>query len=90
VVPLLTFNGLSHPTGTSVDVERLFSRGQLVLSHTWGQLSITSTRVLLCLGLWSLLGLIWNEDLEEVGNLDEIDGRIELERVSNILQGLDI
>jgi hypothetical protein len=81
---------LLHLIGTSIDVERLFSRGRLVLSHTRGRLTATSTRALLCLGSWSSLGLIRDEDLEGVGKLDEIDGRIELERVSKVLQGLEV
>jgi hypothetical protein len=58
---------LSHPSSgpshssnslaTSVDVERLFSRGQPVLSHTRSRLSVASTRALLCLGSWSLMEL---------------------------------
>ena len=74
-------------TGTSIDVERLFSRGRLLLSHTWNRLTGTSTRALLCLGSWSLQGLILDQDLDEVGKLDEIDGKIELESVAKVLQG---
>ena len=62
------------------------SNGRLVLSHTRSRLSVNSTRALLCLGSWSLLGLVRDQDLEEVGKLDEIDGRIELERVAHILR----
>ncbi|KDR79571.1 hypothetical protein GALMADRAFT_47315, partial [Galerina marginata CBS 339.88] len=47
---------LSIPA-TSTDVERLFSRGRLILSHTRSRLSPQSTRALLCLGSWSLAGL---------------------------------
>ncbi|KIM46598.1 hypothetical protein M413DRAFT_63255, partial [Hebeloma cylindrosporum] len=74
-------------SGTSVDVEHLFSCGCLILSHTRSRLSVASTRALLCLGSWSLLGLIRDQDLDEVGKLDEIDGRIELEHVAHILRG---
>ncbi|KAJ7933627.1 hypothetical protein B0H13DRAFT_1592206, partial [Mycena leptocephala] len=34
---------------TSVDVERVFSRGRLLLSHVWNRLSAQSTRALMCL-----------------------------------------
>ena len=34
---------------TSVDVERVFSRGRLILSHVRSQLTAQSTRSLLCL-----------------------------------------
>ena len=50
-----------------------FQSIQLVPSYVWA------------LGV-SLLGLVRDQDLEEVGKLDEIDGRIELERVAHILR----
>lgn len=67
---------------TSVDVERLFSRGRLVLSHTRSRLSVASTRALLCLGSWSLAGLVKDEDVEAVARLDEVDARIELNKLA--------
>jgi hAT family C-terminal dimerisation region len=57
---------------TSIDVERLFSRGRLLLSHTRSRLSVSSTRALLCLGSWSLNGLVKDEDAMAVALLDEI------------------
>ncbi|RDB24033.1 hypothetical protein Hypma_008879 [Hypsizygus marmoreus] len=45
----MALNYLSIPA-TSVDVERLFSCGRLLLSHIQSQLSTTSTWALLCLG----------------------------------------
>jgi len=45
---------LMHIVATSVDVERTFSQGRLVLSHVRNRLSVQSTRALLCLGVWSL------------------------------------
>jgi hypothetical protein len=42
-------------------------------------------QALLCLGSWSSLGLIQDEDLEGVVKLDEIEGQIELERVSKVV-----
>jgi hAT family C-terminal dimerisation region len=50
-------------TATSVDVERVFSRGRLLLSHVRSRLSAQSTRALLCLGSWSLMGMVRNEDV---------------------------
>ena len=38
---------------TSVDVERLSSRGHFLLSHVHSRLSAQSTHALLCLGYWS-------------------------------------
>ena len=49
-----------------------------MLSHSRSQLSVASTQSLLCLGSWSLKGLVRNEDLMSVALLDEIEGRIEL------------
>jgi hypothetical protein len=57
---------------TSVDVERLFSRGRLLLSHVRSRLTAQSTRALLCLGLWSQLNLIKNEDVLKVTSLPDV------------------
>jgi hypothetical protein len=64
---------------TSVDVERIFSKGRLVLSHVRNCLSIDSTGALLCLGAWSKLNIIKPDDVLEVARLpdaknDEGDG----------------
>lgn len=59
---------------TSVDVERLFSRGRLLLSHVRSRLSVNSTRALLCLGTWSTLGLVKTEDVKKVSALPEVKG----------------
>lgn len=47
---------------TSVDVERAFSRGRLILSHIRSRLSAQSTRALLCLGSWSHYGKLFIKD----------------------------
>ena len=73
-------------TATAVDVERLFSRGRLILSHTRSRLSVASTRALLCLGSWSLKGLERDEDVTSVALLDEIQGKIELEKLGDLLK----
>jgi hypothetical protein len=58
---------LAHsPTATSTDVERLFSRGRLLLSHLRNRLSAESTCALMCLGSWSLMGFIKDEDILDV------------------------
>ena len=64
---------------TSIDIEHLFSCGQLLLSHVCSHLSIDSTRALLCLGTWSHLGLVKNEDILKVGMLPEVDDEDETE-----------
>ncbi|KIM55511.1 hypothetical protein SCLCIDRAFT_134541, partial [Scleroderma citrinum Foug A] len=48
---------------TSVDVERLFSKGRMVLPYLCNWLLTQSTRALLCLGQWSKIGLLNDEDL---------------------------
>ena len=68
---------LIYLIATSVDVERVFSRGRLVLSHIRNRLSAESTRALLCVGEWSRKGLIDDMDLIAVTsatyNKDEDD-----------------
>lgn len=59
---------------TSVDVERIFSRGRLLLSHVRSRLSAQSTRAILCLGSWSLLGLVKDDDVKAAAALPEIEG----------------
>lgn len=59
---------------TSVDVERLFSRGRLLLTHVRSRLSAQSTRALLCLGAWSRLNLVKDEDVTKVATLPDVDG----------------
>ncbi|OBZ79481.1 putative AC9 transposase [Grifola frondosa] len=64
---------LSIPA-TSVDVERMFSCGRLVLSHVRSRLSAQSTRALICLGAWSRLGLVKDDDVKAVTVLAELEG----------------
>ncbi|EMD30321.1 hypothetical protein CERSUDRAFT_38165, partial [Gelatoporia subvermispora B] len=45
-------------SATSVAVERIFSRGRLLLSHIRNGLSGESVRALLCLGEWYRHGLL--------------------------------
>jgi hypothetical protein len=55
-----------------VDVERLFSQGQLLLSHVRSRLTAQSTCALLCLGLWSKLNLIKNKDVLKMTSLPDV------------------
>ena len=48
---------------TSINVEYVFSQGQLLLSHVCSHLSVQSTCALLCLGKWSALNLVKGSDL---------------------------
>ena len=72
-------NGLADEniTTTSVDVERTFSQGHLVLSHVHSCLSVQSTRALLCLGIWSKMGLVEDDDVKSTARLPEVDGEEE-------------
>ncbi|KIM54881.1 hypothetical protein SCLCIDRAFT_135882, partial [Scleroderma citrinum Foug A] len=75
----MAFDYLSIPA-TSIDVEQLFSRGRLLLSHVRSQLSAQSTRALICLGTWSKLNLIKDSDVKRVTGLQDIVGEdVELE-----------
>jgi hypothetical protein len=62
----------------SVDMEHLFSHGQL-LSHICSCLSSQSTCTLLCLGAWSHLNLIKTEDVLKVTTLPDIQDDAEEE-----------
>jgi hypothetical protein len=70
---------------TSTDVEHLFSHGRLILSHTRSRLSTESTRTLLCLGSWSLVGLVKDSDVQAVAILDDVEASIELEKLVDVL-----
>ena len=66
-----------------MDVERVFSQGRLLLSHIRSRLSVQSTRALMCLGVWSLLGYVKDYDVKAVVVLpelraDEEEGELEL------------
>jgi hypothetical protein len=51
------------PIATATDVERVFSQGRIILSHIRNGLSAQSVRALICLGGWSLAGLVRDEDI---------------------------
>lgn len=55
-----------------MDVERVFSQGRLLLSHIRSRLSVQSTRALMCLGVWSLLGYVRDSDVKAVVVLPEL------------------
>ncbi|KAG5641758.1 hypothetical protein H0H81_011016, partial [Sphagnurus paluster] len=56
---------------SSVAVERVFSKGRLLLSHVRNRLSAQSTRALICLGYWSKLGYVKNSDLLTAASLPD-------------------
>ena len=57
---------------TFVDVKHVFSKGRLVLSHIHNQLTVDSTHALMCLGAWSMLGLVENDDIKAVVSLPDV------------------
>lgn len=67
-------HGLIFFSATSVDVERTFSQGRLLLSHVRNRLSVQSTRALLCLGVWSLMGYVKDMDVKAATVLPEVVG----------------
>ena len=72
---LTTIFLISICTATSIDVERLFSRGRLLLSHIRSRLSAQTTHSLLCLGAWSTLGLVDDSDVKKVMELQDAEGK---------------
>ena len=59
---------------TSVNVVRVFSMGRILLSHLRSRLSVQSTRALMCVGAWSLMGYVKNSDLDAAAMLPEVEG----------------
>lgn len=53
-------------------MERVFSKGRLLLSHVRNRLTVDSTQALLCLGTWSKLGYVNKEDLLAAAMLPEV------------------
>src|SRR6202522_3437112 len=62
----------SSTVATSVDVERVFSKGRILLSHVRNRLSVQSTRPLICLGAWSLMGYVKDSDVKAVTVLPDL------------------
>lgn len=67
---------------TSVDVERLFSRGRLLLTHVRTRMSAETTRALLCIGHWSPFKFVKADDLQQVAGLPDLkpgeEGELEI------------
>ena len=70
----LLFSIDHFPLATSVEVERTFSQGRLILSHVRSRLSVQSTRALMCLGVWSLLGYVDDADCKAAAVLPAVVG----------------
>lgn len=59
---------------TSVNIKWLFSWGCPLLSHDWSCLSTQLTCALLCLGTWSLLGFIEDDNVLKISLLPDVVG----------------
>ncbi|KIL55104.1 hypothetical protein M378DRAFT_57624, partial [Amanita muscaria Koide BX008] len=53
---------LSIPA-TSVDVERIFSGGRVLLSYLRNRMQVETTRALLCVGEWSKKRVVTQKDI---------------------------
>lgn len=62
----------------SIDVERLFSRGCLLLSHVCLRLSAQSTCAILCLRMWSKCNLVMDDNVKRVSKLQDVEGNGEV------------
>jgi len=71
---------------TSVDVERVFSQGRIVLSHLRSRLSVQSTRALMCLGVWSRMGYVKDIDIKLVVMQPEVPAD---EKEGDLVDGWD-
>ena len=67
----------THISATSVNVERVFSMGHILLSHLRSRLSVQSTRALMLVGAWSKLGYVKNNDVKAATILPEVEGEEE-------------
>ena len=66
------------PVATTVDVERVFSHGRLVLPHVHGRLAVQSTHASLCIGLWSSQGFVKEADVQAALDTREVEDEDEL------------
>ena len=64
---------LTSSVATSIDVECVFSKGQILLSHLRSRLSVQSTRALMCLEAWSLMGFVQDCDVKAVTILPDLE-----------------
>jgi hypothetical protein len=58
---------------TLVAVERVFSKGQLIISHIQNRLSGQSTWALMCLGAWTKQQLVKSSDLVDALKLPDVE-----------------
>ena len=58
-------------------MERVFSKGRILLSHVRNRLASQSIRALMCLGNWSKLGYVKDKDVLAVAALPDVEGNEE-------------
>ena len=64
----------------------MFSKGRLVLSHVRNQLTVESTRALMCLNACSKLGLVNRDDVKMAVSQPEVqEGKGDIEDEFDIL-----
>lgn len=80
VLKLFLHSGIDVFSATLTDIECVFSQGRIILSHIRNRLSAESTRALLCLWNWSLLGYVKDKDITAVTVLPELVAEEELEQ----------
>ena len=64
-----------------MDVERVFSKGRLLLSHVRSRMNAQTTRAVLCVGAWSRAGYVKSADLRkaaQAADVDDEDGQFKL------------
>ena len=64
---------------TSVDVERVFSKGRILLLHLHNRMSPQTTHALMFLNAWSLHRYIKDQDIVAVLKGDEMEGDDDVE-----------
>lgn len=65
--------GIPIHSATAVDVEQVFSKGRLCLSHIRNRLSAQTTRALLCVGEWSRLELVHMDNVKKAAELPDLE-----------------
>ncbi|KIY61148.1 hATC-domain-containing protein [Cylindrobasidium torrendii FP15055 ss-10] len=84
--PRLSRMALDYHTipATSVAVERVFSRARRVLNWERNRLSPQTTRALMCLGTWSLMGYVHDDDLAVIAQGGRVQPTEEEEELSDV------
>ncbi|KIY60868.1 hATC-domain-containing protein [Cylindrobasidium torrendii FP15055 ss-10] len=84
--PCLSRMALDYHTilAMSVAVEQVFSRARRIITWERNRLSPQTTRALMCLGEWSLMGLVHDDDLAVIAQGGRVQPTKEEEDLSDI------